>query len=74
MHKLALWQMLKLCISEELRCHHTVELTVWKLSFVSWNSDHMLLCGHCSTLYLEILNPQTVKGIQKQLSRPTNNL
>lgn len=58
---------------DELRGHHTVELTVWKLSFVSWDSDHILLCGHCSTLYLEILNPQTVKSIQKKLSRPTNN-
>jgi hypothetical protein len=52
---------------EELRCcYHNVGIIVYKISFVFWNSDNMLLCGHCSTLYVEILNPQTVKSIQKK--------
>jgi hypothetical protein len=57
---------IKCAFLKELRCyHHNLELTVWKLSFVSWNSDHMVLCCHYSTLYLELLNLQTVKSIQK---------
>lgn len=32
----------------------------WQLGIchLSWNSDHMVLCGHSSTLYLKLLHPQ----------------